>query len=124
MMTIHLKDVPPADELVEQLKAAIEQTPIRATWRLPDLALAMLTGQLLLNARGVLLLCDGGLPGSAAAGARACVEGMGDSLFLALAKSGAEYANLGARAAVAAELALDRVHDGDQERPRRDREGA
>lgn len=113
-MDLDLKNLPSADELAERLEAAIEETPIRARWRVPDIALAMLTGQLLLNAKGVLRLCSDDLAGAAPPGARAAVEGMADALYLALALSEEEYARLGARVVVAAELALDRIHDGVQ----------
>lgn len=113
-MDLDLKDIPDAGELAERLEAAIEQTSIRPRWRVPDLALAMVTGQLVLNAKGVLRLCSDGLPGAAPPGARAAVEGMADALYLALASPGEEYARRGARVVVAAELALDRIHDGVQ----------
>lgn len=113
-MDLDLQNLPSADELAERLEAAIEETRIRPRWRVPDIALAMLTGQLLLNARGVLRLCSDDLPGAAPPGARSAVEGMADALYLALASSGEEYARRGARVVVAAELALDRIHDGVQ----------
>jgi len=111
-MKLTFEDIPNAEALVDTLEEAIVEKPIRPKWCVPDLALDMVVGQLLLNARGVLHLCSADLPGAAPAVARAAVEGMADALYLGLSPSEGQYAKRGARAAVGSSLALDRVHDG------------
>lgn len=104
------EDIASAEKLSQELQSAIDGLKLRPRFLIPDVALALLAGQVKVHADATASLCEGQLVTAAFPVARAAVEAMEDSIFLGLVDSDDTYALRGAKAAVGAELALDEVH--------------